>query len=485
MEDQKTLKPPKKTAPLDYVIGLVSCLLILTPPALSVLYIRTFGVSVVFGDAWSMPLLFDKWYSGTLGVSDLFHQHNEHRIVFPEGVELLLGLVTKYDNVVEMYLIQACLLVTLGILLLAFRDNIKSAWLLLFVPVSFLVFSFRQYENMLSGYQICFAFAQTFGVLALFLLYVLGRRRFNNLAFSGALISATIASYSELQGLFVWPVGLLQLLIGPQERPKRPLFSILWGLVGLGEWTAYFIDYAKPKSSPSVLYPLGHPIVGIEFFLRLLGSSLFGALDPALVVGLALFSLALVSLLLIYKDRRLTEHSFWISLLLYSLLILVAIAWGRSGFGAGNALVSRYTAFSILAVVSIYAMLVRRTSVSGPSIGRPIINTILLVFLTGVVLLSAATSYPNGIGWGRQQEISREAAAFVLSTYESQSDQALMETLNPRPQVVRERAPILQRLGYNVFSESQAPPLSTLSPTASSTTSGMDNASMEATSDAG
>ena len=32
---------------------------------------------------------------------------------------------------------------------------------------------------------------------------------------------------------------------------------------------------------------------------------------------------------------------------------------GRFGFGAGAALVSRYTAFSILAVAGVYAMLVR------------------------------------------------------------------------------------------------------------------------------
>ncbi len=64
---------------------------------------------------------------------------------------------------------------------------------------------------------------------------------------------------------------------------------------------------------------------------------------------------------------------------------------------------------------------------------------------------------------------------FVLYTYESQPDEVLTESLNPRARVVRDRAPVLQSLGYNVFSEGQAPdlppPLSDLSLVASSTPS--------------
>jgi hypothetical protein len=102
------------------------------------------------------------------------------------------------------------------------------------------------------------------------------------------------------------------------------------------------------------------------------------------------------------------------------------------------------------------------------------------------VLLSVITSYPNGIHWGRKEEESREKAAFVLSTYESQPDEALTESLDPNnPKAVRKLAPVLQRLGYNVFSESPTPgflpPLSALSPVASPTLSGIDSLSTGAT----
>jgi hypothetical protein len=455
---------------LSNASGFVSSLLILLPAVLALLYVRAFGVSVVYFDAWSVVRLFDKWSSGTFSLLDLMDQHNEHRMFFPKGFELLLGWITGYDNVVEMYVIQFCFLATLIILLLAFKDNVR-AWLFIFAPVAFLIFSFRQYENMLFGFQINFAFTQTFGVLALFLLYVVGRGRSKKLAFVAALGSGTIATFSTAQGLFVWPAGLLQLFFSPLEKRTKRVLLPLWGLIGLAEWIAYFVDYKRPADRPSLLYVLYHPVVGTEYFLNLLGSSLYWGQTSAFIGGLLLVCLALVSLFLIYRDRRLAEYSFWLSLLLYSSLILASITLGRSGvFGVIQAMASRYTTFSILAVVSIYVMLAKTAFER-----RSLTSTILLAAMSGIVLLSAAFSYSKGIEVGSKERVSREKAAFVLSTYESQPDEVLAESLNPRARVVRERAPVLQRLGYNVFSEPQnLPPLSALSPISSPTSSGVN-----------
>jgi hypothetical protein len=463
---------PKKTRILDYAIGLVSCLLILLPAASALLYVRAFGVSVVFTDAWSMVPLFDKWSSGRLRISDLFAQHVEHRMFFPKSVELFLGYATKYDNVAEMYLIQVCLLATLVILFFAFRGDTR-AWLLLFVPVSLLVFSFRQHDNMLWGYQISFAFTQTFGVLTFFLLDILRRKGFRKLALIAAVGSGTVASFSTVQGLFVWPAGLFQLWISPLEERAKRVSVVVWSVVGLGEWIAYFVGYEKPENTPSLLYALKHPMIGTQYFLSLLGSSLFWERGLAFMGGLLLACLVLVSLLLIYKDKRLGEYSFWLSLILYSSLILVSITLGRSGFGIEQALVSRYTTFSVLVVIGVYVVLAKTAFEK-----RLSVNTVLLVVLLGVILLSAVISYSKGIEAGSRESVSREKAAFVLSTYESQPDELLTKRLNPSARLIRKRAPILQKLGYNVFSTSQAqgslPPLSALSHVTSPTSSGID-----------
>ena len=76
----------------------------------------------------------------------------------------------------------------------------------------------------------------------------------------------------------------------------------------------------------------------------------------------------------------------------------------------------------------------------------------LLITLVGTILLSAGISYRNGIEVGRVQEVSRERAAHILKTYESQPNVRLT-ALYPHPETVRRRAPLLERLGYNVFSE--------------------------------
>ncbi len=451
-EEAKTLK---KTRTLDHVIKFFSLLLILLPAAFGVLYVRAFGVSVVDGDAWTVVILFDKWSSGTLQLSDLWAQRNTHRPFFPNIVYLLLGSITQYDNVAEMYLIQVCLFVTLVILLLAFvaTIDIRSSWLFLFVPISLLIFSLKQYKNMTHGYMIKDIFVVMFGVFALFLLYVLGRRRrFRKVVFVAALASATVASYSGLAGLMVWPAGLLQLFLGPLEKPQKRILIVLWGLAGICVWTVYFIGWDAPGNS-TLFYVLEHPLQGIHYCLNLLGSALFWRPSSALVGGLLLVCLALVGLLLIHKDGRLGEYSFWISLLLYSLLILGAIMIGNARLGVDQgATAKRYSTFPILAVVGIYAMLVK-TALER----RSIINTVLPVALAGVILLSAFISYPEGIKRGRQERAHNEELAFILYTYESQPDEALSELMRRRPDVVRKQAPTLQRLGYNVFfEESQA-----------------------------
>lgn len=82
---------------------------------------------------------------------------------------------------------------------------------------------------------------------------------------------------------------------------------------------------------------------------------------------------------------------------------------------------------------------------------RSHLTTALLGVSLATISLSIPVSYWNGINLGREVERFREEAAFILSTYESQPDE-LLETLHRRPGTVECRTPILEELGYNVFS---------------------------------
>jgi hypothetical protein len=430
------------------VVAGVSWLFVIIPAALPYLYVRAFGVNVVFADAWEMIPIFRKWFHGQLTFADLYAQHVEHRMFFPRGAELLLGILTRYNNVAEMYLVVSCFLVTAAVLLVAFRREIGLP-LVFFVPVALLVFSFRQYENMLWGFQISFAFTQTFGVIALYSLSSSSRDDFRAYAFAAALGSATVASFSTAQGLLVWPAGLLQMLIGSALTSGKKVIAGIWGIVGIAEWVAYFVGYKTPHGRPPLLYALGHLGTATQYFLTLLGSALFWQQEHAFAGGVVLVCLTLVMLLATYGRGVIREHPFWISFLFYSLFILATITLGRSGlFGAWQAAISRYTTFSVLAVASLYAMLAKTVFATRAGVVR----IVLLVALFGALLVNAGISYRNGIEVGRAQEAFRERAAHVLETYASEPD-ARLAVLYPRPETVRRRAPFLKKLRYNVFSE--------------------------------
>ena len=431
-----------------------SYLLILLPGILSIAYVYQFGVNVVFRDQWEMVRYFGQLSVGILPFLELWEPHNEHRVLFPRIAMIILGTITEWNNLAEMYLIQLCLFGTLAVLWFAFGTGARPGPLL-FVPIAFMVFTLSQSQNMLLGYQITFAFAQTFSVLALYLLYLSGRGGKYKVAVPIALASGTVAAFSAIQGLLVWPAGLLQILISPLGRRAKGLLAAAWGSTGMLVWVAYFINY-EPNIVSSPFGLLANPIAGAGRFLSLLGNSLFmgnmlfSQRAFAFANGLLLVGIATIVLLLVYKYRELGRHSFWLSLMAFSVLVLLAITVGRSESGAQFVSAARYVTFSILATISIYAVLTKLWTERKTRITSALLGVLLMV-----VLLNIPFSYKRGIDEGTNIRAEREEAALVLYTYESQSDESL-SMLRPRnPESVRRLAPILEQLSYNVFSESR------------------------------
>jgi hypothetical protein len=308
---------------------------------------------------------------------------------------------------------------------------------------------------MLWGNQISFAFSQTFAVLALYLNYVAQNKEFGKLfsllsLFGLALVSATIASFSAVQGLLVWPAGIFLFLIGPSKRSVKNFLLGAWGLIGLVEWIFYFVEDVNFKASTSFLsYDLGHPVTGLNYFLTLLGGSLFWQDDLALGGGLLLVCLVVAGLALILKNGRFKENSFWVALLLFSLLSMMAITVGRSGLSDQlwvQAIQSRYAVFSILTVISIYAVFAKLAWEI-----RSRVTIAFLVVLLGLVLPSIPTSYLLGLNRGEATKAYREGTAQILLNYKSQPDE--LPKLGVRPKDIKPYLPFLERRNYNVFAE--------------------------------
>ncbi len=431
-----------------FTVGsLAACL----PIIFAFFYVDEFGVNVVARDSWAVVRLFDLLHSGNFSAAHLWSQHGDHRIPVAWIAMLSLGMSTDFNSVYEMYATLFCFLLITVALFVALKESVRVSFYLLpivFVPISFMMFSLRQHFNMLLGFQLVFALVWMFSILALVLLHFNHRGRFGAFAFPTALGITILASFSSAQGLFVWPIGFLQLLIAPLERPKKARLLGIWSLVGVMVWIVYFIGYEKNPNRPSLLYSLFNPVAGAEYFMTLLGSALFWERTPALIGGLLVSVIVITTLMLLYRRREWISHSLWLALLLFSILTLLSITAGRADYIPG-ALQSKYATFSILTVVSAYVILIK-LAIEGRSFA---VNGLL----GGLLLLIAAStliSYANGVDTGEATKAERERAASIIVDYEQYSN-SFLARVNKRPNMpdIKPRIRVLDKLEYNIFAE--------------------------------
>ncbi len=431
-------------------------LAILLPATIAFAYVGRFGVSVVYFDQWEMVPLFGRLSSGDLTFSDLFAQHVEHRMLFSRIAMLALGSFTSYDNVAEMYLILCCFLVTVLCVIAAFGRRTPA---LALIPVGFLVFSLRQFENMLWGWQVSFAFAQVFSVLTFFLIHRLRGGAATGAVLPAAAASATVAVFSAVQGLWAWPVGAVQLLLTPLDKKTKRFSVLAWISGGTGVWALYFLGYSLPAQAQPLAYAFEHPASAARFMLALLGNSLFWNQDLAPMGGAVLLFLAITALFLVYRRGEWGAYSFWVALLLFSLATFATITAGRAELGLSQASLSRYSIFSLLVVLAIYGLLVERFLADRGTRGvrRRLSSAILLGLLCIVIVPSVPISYARGMAAGERTREVRETAAIVLDTYEFQPEEHITDYIYPRSETVKNRAPVLERLNYNVFTDGRSP----------------------------
>ncbi|MBA2691198.1 MAG: hypothetical protein H0U65_01720 [Rubrobacter sp.] len=412
------------------------------PAVLAFLFVRVFGVNSLFADQWMIAGNIERAATGSFMLSELWSSHHEHVIAFPRLVMITLGLLTNYDVRFEMLVIVASLAAAMVVYSLAFRREFTgSLWC--FAPVAFLAMSLRQHGNMLWGFQITLVFALLFCVLAFFLLDATRRGEGSERrAFLLALIAGFVATFSSAPGLLAWPIGLVHLLLIRASRR----FVIAWGGVGAAIWAVYFGVLVEGAGGNSPFESLARPLVSAEFFVTLLGGSMFAERNLAFGAGVVIAALVAASLVFVLLRGSFGEDAFWVSVILFSLFSLAFVAAGRLDSGIEQALLSRYATFSIPAVIGAYVLLAKavfagRFLVAGAAFG------VALVF----VLASLPFSYLNGIRGGESIRESRGEAAEILSNYEEHSTGEIEAAHGWEG--IEGRAAALERLGYSVFAE--------------------------------
>ncbi|MCL4479504.1 MAG: hypothetical protein M1381_10465 [Deltaproteobacteria bacterium] len=439
----------------DKRLNYINLFLLLLPVFLAFFYVFLFGVNGVFGDQWNIVYLFQKVFSGTITVSELFAQHNEHRIFFPLIFMLLLGVITHYNNIVEMYSIVVFLSLSWIILLSGIKELFNNKLIrvtAICIPVTFLIFTWRQCTNMLAGFQITYAFAHTFSLLSLYLVYRFIRSDKRGMRVTYLILSmagAVIASFSSAMGLVVWIAGLSMLAAGtPEHRRKIGWPTAVWIAAGALSWLLYFINYHSPTVSArfgGVFNFIDMPFKAALYFFTLCGGWFTWNTLLSMIAGIVILALFFLSLFFVYGTGRVKENLFWIGTGLFSLFTMAAITAGRYNEGNTQALSSRYVTFSVLMVIAVYVML---ADLSVHKQNKQSKYMVLLVLF--MIITSIPVSFFYGSLVGKKDMLQREKDACILYNYRSSDDRSLLE-LYPLAHAVKHWAGILQRLDYNVF----------------------------------
>jgi hypothetical protein len=415
-------------------------LLVVAPVLLGLWYVHAFGVNVVFEDQGNGMLpLFEKWYDGTLRLQDFWAQHNEHRPFLPRLLMFALGLRTRWNTVAEMYVVQVLLAIELAAVMYGFSRRCPGArWLL--VPVAWLVFNWRQSQNLLFGFQIAFVMANTLSITSLLCLSLLNSPEASWRNFLLALAAAIAASLSSAQGLLLWPVGMISILAVPWSR--RVHGAAVWVFTGAAVWALYFRDYHMPADHPAFAF-------SVDYLLAILGASLVASVWWAMVLGAAIIALVFVAFLCTAKTRRWGDCSLWISCIAFELLVALQVTVSRSGFGVAQALSSRYATYSVVVVIGLYGLL--STLLDQKSV--LVVGAWCAVL--GLSLAGTAASLVDGVRSGRYARMAHEYQAFVFATSDSQPDGVVQMGAGPRAPEWRRGLAFLRTHGWNVFSDAE------------------------------
>ncbi len=440
-----------------------------------------FSVNVLVGDDWDQVPVIQQSYAHFLDWGQLWAQHNENRIFFPNLIVVLVAHSRHYDMRVVEYLGAAMLLAATACILVAHKRRSPSIPWVYYCPVAFLMLSFVQEGNTLWGFQL--AWFLVLLCLAAVLL-ILDRGHLTWLALGGAAAVAVVGSFSSLQGLLIWPAALV---LCYYRRWSRPHLGA-WIAAGVAT-TAFYLHNYDSAASPLPRFALQHPQIAIKFFFFLIGDVVgkpvaLGSSDPAnsLVVlfGVVVFILAVGTVIICsFRSDRDSGSPIGIALIVYGLLFAAFVTQGRSYYGYGGASFSRYTTFDLLILAGIFLALLGRRSLwrgapavetdptvppeettqrskVGSSHGgiRSVAYRAAAIVLVVAVMLQIPLGFHNGLRGAESFHVSQIKAAETLRNIDHVSNSQLgVAEFFVSPQMIRRRAQVLKEHRLSVFDQ--------------------------------
>ncbi|HXW32949.1 MAG TPA: hypothetical protein VEJ87_00080, partial [Acidimicrobiales bacterium] len=313
-----------------------------------------YQVNAVWEDQWADVPVIRESYVHFPNWSSLWTQHTENRMFFPNVIVVLLAHTVAYNIEWEQFLSALLLLTATALLIWSHKRRSPGTPLLYYCPVAFLTLTFAQWQDTLWGFQMAWYLV----VLAMALTIVLlDRPDLRWLVFVSAALAAVVGSFSSLQGLLIWPVGLVLLY-----HRRRPYWAFAaWVGVAVGTVALYFHNFRRPNEF-NLHFLVQFPIQLLQFFLLALGD-VVGAQENAhqapngAVMAFGAVILVLAAFVVLRWGLRrddCTGSPIGVALIIYGLLFDALISLGRLWEGLYAASQSRYTTNDVLVLTGIY-----------------------------------------------------------------------------------------------------------------------------------
>ena len=181
---------------------------------------------------------------------------------------------------------------------------------------------------------------------------------------AGAMVAAVVGSFSSLQGLLIWPAGLVLLY----HRRRRTPFAVAWIVAAVISAVVYFYNFDATAGVPHHIYFWRYPFEALKFYIFVVGDVVGvpraiqrpgqpcgdAARDgdpPARGVDTR------------YLRVRHDEHGggpIGVALICVGLIFAGTVTAGRIAFGYFAASQSRYTTYDLLIPIGITLALLGR-----------------------------------------------------------------------------------------------------------------------------
>jgi hypothetical protein len=447
-----------------------------------------YSVNVIEGDQWDDVTVIRASYSHLIPWGALWAQHNENRIFFPNLLVIALSRTTHFDIRAEEWLSAALMLAGVTLLILTHKRRSPTVPWLYYCPAVIVMLSITQYGNMLWGFQM--AWFLVFLALAA-TLFLLDRPTLTKIAFVGALLTAVIGSFSSLQGLLIWPVGLVLLY---HRRRSWPHW-VVWLAVGVASIVLYFHHFNSHIASVGHRgWAFTHPWDSLRFFVFAIGDG-FSIQVPANndyggYLGIVAFGVILVILgvlaIVTYGLRRdgARGSPIGVALICMGFLFAATITEGRDIFGYWAASASRYTTLDLLVPAGIYLTLLDRPTLwwrtsarvespplaggvgppdAGPGdprwidrVALPVARALIIV----MIVVQVAIAIPNGIKGARSNYVYQAQGAKVLRNINHAGNDELVFFLYvfSNAEFIRHQALTLEQHHLSVFADGTQSP---------------------------